>query len=313
VRIHIEGMGVNGCLLALQLHQQGLGFTWHDRELVANAHRACTGAVYPSGSAKFGPDMACHALWESWYEKGVYGDLVERASYVFTSKHPPHEGRYPSTRLKLYDVGVANPGTYSYHLNAQWLVQQTRDFFQYARMTQPPDAAGVDWYVISHGWTERLAYVYWGWTRLVELRAHGGAPLLVFGLRPAIYHRPHKFLICYAYPVPGTPWWYAGSHIIKQSTTGARELEVEPKYERWKREFLQATRGGVEIAQEGEFLQGWRPAARDDAWLQRTGNVLSLRPLWNSGVRHFPLQWALVKRSMGLAMTDQETDLCKSY
>jgi hypothetical protein len=298
-------MGVVGSLLAWRLASLGVDFTWHDIELPTNAWRASTGAIYPGGSTKFGPDEQCYWAWAKWAERGVYTPWVEPATYVFATKNPPHQGRYAHQRSE-HDLGLASLP--SYHLNAQGLVESARLAFEDLRTIGAPNAAGPDFYIITHGFGMRLGYAYWGWTRFVELEYERDAGYDTNG-RPCFYFRPDKFTMAYAYPVPNTRWWYAGSSIIKQRTGAMHELEVVSKYERWKRTFEELADGAARVREAGEFRQGWRPASRDEDWMQRKDNILSLRPLWNSGIRHFPRTWAQVARVLGLPTTPTE-DAC---
>jgi len=299
-RIHIIGMGVTGCLLAQRLEEYGVPFTWEDNDSSVSAWPASTGAIYPGGSEKFGPDEECRRVWESWFDnkrRPAIPGLVERCSYVFNHKQPPHEGEY-NMRETPHGLRIAD-GVWGYQLNAQFLVSHTRR--EHALARRP-----IDFYKVmeptaiiirAHGFTERLSHVYWGWTRLVHLKYDES----IYGTeRPQFYFRKGRYIMAYAYPVPGTQMWYSGSSIIKQ--TVPKKLDMEPKYDRWKTNFLELSGGAVEIASEGDFLEGWRPAAakEDTAWVRRKGNVLTVRPLWNSGIRHFPKQWAAIATQLGL-------------
>jgi len=296
MRVHLEGMGINGSLLALKLAERGVGFTWHDTIDPKVAWPASTGAIYPGGSEKFGPDAACHEEWLRWYEQGFANEFLELGSFTFCTKSPPHGGRYSTTPVGALNV-AALP---SLHLNAQKLVVETRAQFSKQRR-EVGDAIWDDGnliYIVTHGWGERLGHVYWGWTRLVELQFNPKQ----FEHRPAFYFREGRFIMAYAYPVPGTPYWYAGSNIIKQRADARKSLSMEDKYERWKTNFERLGDGQVKVGREGDFIEGWRPAAakEDEAWVRRKGNVLTFRPLWNSGIRHFPKQWAAVAAQLGL-------------
>lgn len=298
MHVHIEGMGVTGSLIAHRLAQAGVQFTWHDTEQPVNAWRASTGAIYPSGSEKFGPDEQCRHQWLRWQKDGFLHDeadpVLEMCEWVYCTKSAPHDGRYtwrPWGQLKIADP-------VHLQLNAQALVQKTRD--QFAAERRETTEPGADWHIVAHGWGQRLGHLYWGWTRLVRLQYDDSR--LVDGRRPAFYFRQGRFVMTYAYPVPGTPWWYAGSSIIKQPKERPNELGVVDKYDRWRENFLRLGAGQVAIVDEGKFFHGWRPAARgiDDRWVTQRHNTLTVRPLWNSGIRHFPLQWAGVAQALNL-------------
>lgn len=302
MKVHIEGMGLTGSMLATMLAERGIEFTWHDTDDKQVAWQASTGAIYPAGSHKFGPDEDCRTVWADWHARQLFGTSTEEARYVYCTKSPPHEGKYAREQL---ESGLWLAGPSSYHLNAQELVPAVRERFaaQRVQVAFAPGPDDVDWYIVAHGWGRRLGHMYWGWTRLVtldydrSLYQRDGQEL-----RPCFYFREGRFVMAYAYPVPNTPYWYAGSSIIKQPILGRKSLEMEPKYDRWKTNFERLAAGAVTVAQEGDFIEGWRPAAKadDDAWTRVRGNVISVRPLWNSGIRHFPKQWAGIATTLGL-------------
>lgn len=297
MRIHLEGMGLQGALLAHRLHQYGVPFTWHDIDAKHTAWKASTGAIYPADSTNHGPDRETWKVWRSWHAAGQFDrSHLERSSgLVFCTKQPPHKGAYEFQEL---GDGLRRGLEPSFHFNAQTFVPAMRSKFAPFKTMIPQ--INVDRYVITHGWGKRLDRAYWGWTRLVQLNFSG---LQVGGERPAFYFRPNRYLMAYAYPVPGTPWYYAGSSIIQQRVGKFRDLEVPGKYAKWKENFESIAQGKVVISQEGDYLTGWRPAAspEDEAWV-RVGraNVITLRPLWNSGIRHFPAQWQGLAPLLGL-------------
>ena len=296
--VHIEGMGLQGALLAHRLHKYGVPFTWHDIETERTAWKASTGAIYPADSEKFGPDRECWKVWKAWYEGGEFRPehLEKTAGMIFCTKNPPHLGKYGMDEL---GDDLRRGHDESYHFNAQTFVPYIREQFD-KNIASKQKGLGAKHYIVAHGWGERLAYTYWGWTRLVVLRY--SEEFDKDGLRPAFYFRPNKYLMAYAYPVPGTPYWYAGSSIIKQKLGKERSLDMPTKYLRWKANFLELAKGRVEIAQEGPYIEGWRPAAAvdDAAWARKRGPVITLRPLWNNGIRHFPRQWVGVASLLGL-------------
>lgn len=290
LRIHIEGMGIQGCLLANFLELRGIEFTWHDLDVEQTAWKASTGAIYPANSTKFGDDAGCHEMWGHWIQQGLV-DCVEVCSFWFNHKScEPHNGKFgiQGSQTNVNGSLRMSRGP-AYHFNAQKFVPETRERFANNRVLTTRRIPEHDLYVVSHGWGLRQGHVYWGWTRLVEL-IYDKPMFDQDGNRASFYFRDGRFIMAYAYPVPGTPYWYAGSHIIKQSTSKARSLEMEPKYEKWKENFERLSHGMVTVGKEHEFIEGWRPACRDDAWAQRSGNKIELRPLWNSGIRHFPQQ-----------------------
>lgn len=302
MRVHIEGMGITGSLMARRLELAGVDFTWSDIDDPRVAWQASTGAIYPSGSDKFGPDVECFHEWHRWHLQGFISEHLEPAHFVFSTKGAPHGGKYPTTRLNG-GLQLAEPA--SLHLNAQSLVRATRELYA-ARRVHAGDPR--DWHIQAHSWGSRLDRVYWGWTRLVQLDWRDAfAPLGTGDYRPAFYFREGRFVMAYAYPVPGTPWWYAGSSIIKQAADARKSLSMPDKYEKWKANFERLAGGTVRVTEEGDFLEGWRPAAAktDESWVRVTNRLITVRPLWNSGIRHFPKQWAGVAHVLGLTAEDR--------
>lgn len=280
--IHIEGMGVLGSLLALRLDYARLPFTWHDTEVEQTAWRACTGAIYPSG-APDSVDAIGYARWDDWLDDGsmkrVYKHF-ESADYVFNHAKPPHEGRYLTRRDEKSGLGIASVP--SFHVNAQGLVPAVRKLFADRRRSTSPHRGKGDVFVQAHGWGGQRTHAYWGWTALVTL-SH---KFKMGEFRPAFYFRKGKFVMAYAYPVPGTPYWYAGSSLIKQ--TKLKELDVQSKFDRWKEWFQELSGGAVKVVGAPHaFIQGWRPAMHEPQVQMERGKII-LPSLWNSGVRHAP-------------------------
>lgn len=305
--VHLEGMGLNGSLLARLLDRHGIAFTWHDPDKEVTAWKASTGAIYPSGSEKFGPDEACRNVWGVWHHTKLFPRLVEACAWVFNHKGNGPHGLKGEVRRTPFGLGISEHT--SYHLNAQRLVRQTRKMFEDKEVAFNPQRFTVDFYIVTHGFKERLSHAYWGWTRLVKLQYDPDRFRMPGTKRPAFYFREGRFVMCYAYPVPGTPWWYSGSSLIKQKVGAFKKLVMQPKYERWHDYFYKLGHGEVKVAEAGEYLQGWRPAARDadKDWVRRSeDNVLTLRPLWNSGIRHFPRQWIDVAQHLGLQVPLEE-------
>jgi hypothetical protein len=296
--VHLEGMGVQGALLAHQLHCRGVAFTWHDNDAERTAWKASTGAIYPADSTKFGPDRNAGRFGKCGTTKASLPapTLSGRQAWCFARRTPPHNGKYPVTEL---GHGLRLGSDPSFHFNAQTFVPFIREQFKDRRV---PQACGKNakHYVVAHGWGERLHYAYWGWTRLVGLTYPEHYDL--GALRPSFYFRPNRFVMAYAYPVPGTHLYYAGSSIIKQKLGAFKSLDIEPKYVRWKENVQKLSAGTVTVSEEGPFIEGWRPASAplDTAWARKRGNVITLRPLWNNGIRHFPRQWVSVAEILGL-------------
>ena len=97
MRVHLEGMGLQGSLLLYLLQQKNLAnleLTWNDIDSPHTAWKASTGAIYPANSTKFGDDHACHQRWGEWHELGWFQPYLERCNFWFSQKSPPHGGKY---------------------------------------------------------------------------------------------------------------------------------------------------------------------------------------------------------------------------
>lgn len=287
MKIHIEGMGLLGSLVLLELAQQPREhtITWHDADVEHTAWKASTGAIYPCG-AKDSVDWHAYATWIT--SSLVPDEFMEMTPYVFNHKSgPPHGGKYDYETDIASGLNIAKVP--SMHLNAQRLVPYVRQRF--AKLNKLPEYE-PDVYIIAHGNGARRTHYYWGWTRLVQLKH-----TLPVKRRTCFYFRQGRFIMAYAYPVPGTQWWYSGSNIIQQTT--ARSLDMPTKYARWKHFFLELGNGAVSVTKEGAYLEGWRPAQKGldttswDSWLdvkvrKNKAKLITLPPLWNSGIRHAP-------------------------
>lgn len=297
MRVHIEGFGITGCLLARTLEYLGVNFTWCDADAPFTAWKASTGAIYPAGD----PASDCalgHEGWRYWALSDRFKDpaWLEFGEYRFNHKQPPHGGKYA---LKERDeFGIAHAMPMSFHFNAQLMVPETRERYAGLRLEGArPKGSQV---VVAHGFGERFTHAYWGYTRLVQLE-YNRSTGCGSDLRPAFYFREGRFVMAYAYPVAGTPWWYAGSKIIKQKAGKLKSLSMEPKYALWRRDFERLGNGAVQVTREGEFIEGWRPARSDSAWVTRDAQSrILVPPLWNSGIRHFPVVLKGVLNELGL-------------
>src|SRR5258705_10611253 len=121
MRVHLQGMGVTGSLLARLLEHAGIPFTWHDCEANRVAWKAATGAIYPCG-----PPGA--EDYERWRE--LLGDVFleekwwELARYWYNHKKAPHGS--PLKEALRSREGLALSPHPSLHVNSQSLVALTR-------------------------------------------------------------------------------------------------------------------------------------------------------------------------------------------
>lgn len=306
MRVHLEGMGLTGCLLAWRLERAGVPFTWHDSDAPRTAWKASTGAIYPGG----GLDRVCYDTWQDWMAdlEDVAPGCTEPAGYWFNHKRPPHDGDYevlrrvPGAPDGSRDTQLSLAALHSWHINAQTLVPALRERYKEQQVAPVSGCAERGRYIIAHGFpgNPRHDHVFWGWTRKVQLELD--PQLGIDSTRSAFYFRRGLVTMAYAYPVPGTDWWYAGSSLIRQRNM--KELEYEKKYARWRREFEALSGGLVRVAEEGEFLQGWRPAQsmdREPPKVTMRDGKLVCPPLWNSGIRHYPEVWRQLSQALGLS------------
>lgn len=299
--VHLEGLGFTGSFLAWRLYEAGVPFTWEDLDSRVTAWRASTGSVYPSGEAE---DVEPYEWWaracaEPDRLPSPVRGLVAPAPYWYTSKGAPHAGR----QAPVVDLGFARLHAQpSYHVNVQAWVAATRKTFAGVRCAVTPRReqarvpAGTQ-RVVSHGYGPRLDSVVWGWSRKVRLRYD----LAVFRRGACFYAREGRYVLAYAYPVPGERCWYAGSSMIHQPT--AKELETEAKWHRWLQEFTRLTAGAVMVEPLAPVQQGWRPKPKrgDDAWVRRIGDELHVKPQGANGVRHAPTLARAVLAELGIA------------
>lgn len=287
--IHLQGMGILGCYCALNLAGDGVDFTWSDTDDAVNAWSASTGAIFPTGHAD---DLRALDIWSTLYlHDAAFGSHMEQAAFVFGSKAPPHGGKQ-----RFEDRGPVRVSALdSLHLNAQSWVPAVRARFADRRRTSCPRGLQE---VITHGFGPRLARYMWGWTVPVRVRTAGGDDWQ----REALYFRRGRFVMAYAYPIPGTDTWYAGSSLISQQRP--RLLDVEEKFKHWRRTFTELSNGYVlSVRRAGRPLQAWRPvpAKGDTAWVTRLDDGrLALRPLWHSGIRHAPLVYDALCEALDL-------------
>lgn len=279
--VHLEGMGLLGSLLAWQLDRYKVPFSWHDSDSQTAAWRASTGCAYPSGHFQ---DMEALALWQAWAESPPWPSLPTvccKASFWYSSKHPPHAAKY-RPRVDLGALRMAPIP--SVHLDVRSFVRHTREHFKARRLNGRPDGTQV---IVAHGFDpRRLRRVIWGWSARVRL---GLSDKLLEQPQPTcLYLRVGRYQMAYAYPVPGTDLHFAGSSMVVQQQPKA--LEIESKLARWI-EHLERTSGGhARVLDVIETAQGWRPDAHPDdaAWVREIDGDLVVRPMQASGMRHGP-------------------------
>ena len=290
MKIHLQGMGLLGSIIAWHLEERCIPFVWSDIDANVCAWRASTGCVYPSGD---NAEFDAYVQWREWNNGGApwsdrLGHISETAAYWFLTKNPPHGAKYGIAN----QVGKLRMGTRpTVQVNVQRFVEDTRRAFFARHWTGEPATDST--VVVSHGYDRRrLSHFKWGWSAKVKLEV---APEILW--KSEVFGRPNLYLkrgamsfLIYAYPVPGEPeHWYAGSSVIRQTTPKA--LEVEKKFAFWKRCVEETSEGAVKVLEASYFSEGWRPCAKDDdtefsRWID---GQLVVRPMSHSGVRLSPL------------------------
>jgi hypothetical protein len=280
--IHIEGMGVLGSILAVRLEAAGIDFTWDDCEHEITAWKASTSIVYPSGEPE---DMFGYMRWQDWADHQTFGRFTERVPYAFTTKKPPHKGKYSYEALESEPWKVAN-SAWAYCVNVQEFIRWARWNYAGLRVHNHGAPAGSR-VIVAHGTgnnPRRKQYV-WGWAQRVMLRY----PFRERFPRCALYHRKGRFVMAYAYPIANTSYWWAGSSLIVQKGE-AKELDALKHFQKWERTMAEQGVFVVDDANEPP-VQGWRPRGddiNDTAWVREIDGQLVVRPLWHSGVRWAP-------------------------
>lgn len=250
--IHIEGMGILGSMLARRLHQEGISFTWHDTEEKHVAWPVSTGLAYPDGDPV---NQRGLARWHEILDEGeLIADEAVATPYVFAHKKPPHGGKYP-----VVDYGPlrwAEP--YAVSLNPIEFVERTRKVFGEERRKAPTPGADL---VVCHTTEERGDGYLWGWTAKVRFDLLDMLEADLMGAQPALYAKAHRFNLTYAYPIPGTGLWWAGSVLkLQRKAQEVDEYRLFDYYMEW-RELAEKLLciSNIELV---SLHQGWRPRGK---------------------------------------------------
>lgn len=278
--IHIEGMGLLGVQLAAELEELGYAYTWNDTDRAHTAWHCCTGMVYPSGSDR---DMTGLRWWQRAIDDGhPLAEWAARSEYVFAHKKPPHGGRYdfgPFIGSRPLQRAL---GEGAVAVNVPQMVTDWRERIASKRRDRRPD--GNRLLVRAHSTEERREGYLWGWAARVRFD-DGEGPQRTY------YAKKHRFNLTYAYPIPGTGQWWAGSVLKHQKTP----LEVSSKrlmeyVTEWKGNAAELL--GIGPVTVDSIEQGWRPRRAADApneAREESPGVWSLAPEPTSGLRHGPL------------------------
>lgn len=278
-------MGVLGCFTAWHLAQRGMDFTWSDRDTNFTAWKASTGAIYPSADVA---DEYAMTIWGEWAQRDYLRPFVERARWCHL-RGKIHHGLRTREVESLGPISITD--AQSLHLNVQAFVIATRN--QFREQEKPLAARGEDLTIVAHGFNERCHAYLWGWSAHVRMSVKGR--LAKSEQRLALYLRPSRFRMRYAYPIPGTDCWYAGSSLYHQTHPRPMRKTIESFLEDWLKDFEALAEGKITIHDASNLRQGWRPRATagdqagDHASILASPGRLVYPPLPTSGVRHAPL------------------------
>lgn len=279
--VHIEGMGWLGSVLARRLERAGIDFTWHDNDDPFPAWPASTGLVYPTDPTDERSVMGMKG-WQRWiHEDPWLADFTERVSVGFVTANPPSGGKYEAVDLGGIKIGQAP----CYATDPRAIVTAARERYASARReADPGDPNSILIQAHAHG--PRLQSMMWGWSARVKLHEQ-----IDFSRRVAYYgHRMSQS--CYAYPIPRTEFFFAGSASFEQRTP--KRLDTDNHFALWRKFFLkQFPVSEVELVEPP--VQGWRPRWKEGDSLKPKRIILpsdrrciTLPPLRHSGVRWCP-------------------------
>lgn len=277
--VHIEGMGWLGSVLARRLERAGVDFTWHDNDDPFPAWPASTGLVYPTA-----PDdersVAGMKGWQRWIHDDPWlASNTERVSVGFVTANPPSGGKYESVDLGGLKIGQAT----CFATDPRAIVLAARERYASARLAGDP---GEGLLVQAHAHGPRLQSMMWGWSARVKLHEQVSID------RRIAYYGHRMSQSCYAYPIPNTEYFFAGSASFEQRNP--KRLDTGNHFDLWRRFFLkQFPVSEVELVEPP--VQGWRPRWKEGDSLRAkkvklsSGRLsVSLPPLRHSGVRWCP-------------------------
>jgi hypothetical protein len=289
-RVHIKGFGLIGSLLAWELTERKIDFTWEDNE-TPGAWKASTGCIYPSGEPL---DAENYNLWlkafSSGFSESPYGAenrkpielFAEAVPYGFTQKNIPHGNNSKELRVVESVGNIKILNKQSMHVNVQKFVDFTQKFFYTYRTQQPNDALIVH----AHGFHKFKTTDYrWGWS--VECNVSG--PVFDKYPRFCLNAKEGRFINAYLYPKPTTPHYYLGTHFIYQRQQ--KQLEIGNKIQKIIEHIKKVTDGTVNIELTADPVTGWRPAYTEDfahSFILDGGNNLYVTPKAANGLRHAP-------------------------
>lgn len=299
MRIHLEGLGLVGSLLAIGLAAEGVRFTWNDTDEEFTAWKASTGCVFPTEE-----DFATYSSWMLRIQSGSpafmsrVSDVIELGRWCYIAALPPHGGSKVGIQ-KIAEVGPLKiSSAHSLHVNVQRLVKRTRRCFAEQRRSTPPSKSLV---IITHG-DEEARHFVWGWSAKVDVRLSDELQTQIGNLvRPCLYLRK-GYAMTYLYPLPGTSHYYGGTSTIVQKSQ--RHRDPEGHYRTWKEDLRTLTGGHARVTgyAPASLREGWRPAPEPGApQVRRTGaRRIVVAPQAGNGLRHFPLYWNALAEELNL-------------
>ena len=281
LKVHIKGFGLIGSLLAWELTERKIDFSWHDEDH-PSAWKASTGCIYPSGDPF---DNLNYNLWLKKFSGDTTAPIqlfAESVDYGFTQKSIPHGNN--SKELKVVNsVGnIKILNKQSMHFNVQKFVNFSRNFFFSVSTPVDPSGALV---VHAHGFHKHRPTDYrWGWS--IRCKVSGE----VFDKHPrmCLNAKEGRFINAYLYPRPMTDDYYLGTHFIYQKNQ--KNLEIGNKVENIISHIKKVTDGQVDIQTDGVATVGWRPAYVSEfphAFIQES-NQMYITPKSANGLRHAP-------------------------
>lgn len=280
MRIHLEGMGLVGSLMALHLADAGIDFTWSDAGRSVCAWRASTGCCLPTGDAE---DMASYRRVAALMDHRMLRRFTTAAAYGYAAPVAPHFYTPPPIRTRVGAVSLLDMP--SYHLDAHRFVVAMR--LRHTRRHQP--ATAKDIVVKAHGYHGATpTRLVWGWHAKVRLRVSDALAKACGGLPLALNLHHPRYGDWFAWPVPDTGQHYVGSSMIPQAD--ARHVDAAPRFAQVCAHLRDVAGQDVRIEDKRpDFVEGWRPQAVDEgplAW--RQGRTVYLRPQHGAGWRHHP-------------------------
>ena len=297
-KLHLEGMGVMGCLIAIALESEEIDFTWNDTDEgdeTRLAWKVSTGAILPFGDheSQLALKMWTDALeGDSFLGKWLQGNVIQ-STFCYVSQNPPHNGAKFGIKAEAEVGGVKISNAYGWNMDVQTVVRNTRLYFHDKRRESAPKRSVT---IVTHGFGPNIYKWSWGWSGLVHVRFTG-----TFLRHKAMRRRPPLMYMRQGYQLPylykvgrrAADLFYCGTTLITQSKP--RSLPIEPKYETWEKNMMRAAGGVIDEISlvPGSLKEGWRPMADPAQELvEADSNGFVVKPQYGNGIRMFPLTYA---------------------